>query len=237
MSADDRPYVICHVFAGLNGRIDGAYMFDRAASVPRAEYARLRGELGADAIAYGAVTTRGFVGVRPLALDAYASAPEGDFLAPHKERDFYVSIDPMGEIVWESSTYRRTGRADAHVVEVLTEEASPAYRGYLRNLGVSYVVAGARELDLPFALRKLRALFGIQRLLVCGGGKTDMGFLSAGVLDELSLVLSPTVSGEPGAASVFDSMSPAAKGSFAFRLADVERLPGDGLHLVYRVVR
>ena len=28
-----RPYVICHVFAGLNGRIDGAYMFDSAASV------------------------------------------------------------------------------------------------------------------------------------------------------------------------------------------------------------
>lgn len=29
----ERPYVIRHVFAGLNGRIDGAYMLDSAASV------------------------------------------------------------------------------------------------------------------------------------------------------------------------------------------------------------
>lgn len=236
-SLGDRPYVICHVFAGLNGRIDGAYMFDQVASASRAEYARLRGELGADAIAYGVVTTQGFVGARPLTLNAYARVPEGDFAAPHEERGFYVSIDPVGEIAWESPTYRRVGCADAHVVEVLTEAASPAYRGYLRDLGVSYVVAGTHDLDLPLAMRKLRALFGIKRLLVCGGGKTDMGFLAAGVLDELSLVLSPTVSGEPGAASVFDEMPSVAEGSFAFELADVERLPGDGLHLVYRVAR
>lgn len=31
-----RPHVVCHVFAGLNGRIDGAYMLDPAASPARA---------------------------------------------------------------------------------------------------------------------------------------------------------------------------------------------------------
>lgn len=70
--------------------------------------------------------------------------------------------------------------------------ASPAYRAYLCACGVSYVLAGTRELDLRLALRKLRTLFGIERLLVCGGG------------------------------------------SYAFSLKRVERLPGDGLHLVYR---
>ena len=87
------------------------------------------------------------------------------------------------------------------------------------------------------ALRKLRELFGIERLLVCGGGKTDMSFLAAGVLDELSLVLSPTVSGEPETASVFDEMPRSAGGSHVFSLERVERLAGDGLHLVYRVRR
>lgn len=186
-----RPYVVCHVFAGLNGRIDGAYMLDPAASPARAAYSRMQVEFGADAVAYGAVTTKGFVGSRPLALDTHGSAPKGDFVAPHDERSFYVSVDPAGEIAWESATYRRAGRADAHVIEILTEAASPAYRDYLRERGVSYVLAGSRGLDLPLALRKLRELFGIERLLVCGGGKTDMSFLAAGVLDELSLVLSP----------------------------------------------
>lgn len=94
----DRPYVICHVFAGLNGRIDGAYMFDPAAAEARAAYGRLQGALDADGIAYGAATTKGFVGERALGLDAYATAPEGDFVAPHAEKNFYVSIDPAGEI-------------------------------------------------------------------------------------------------------------------------------------------
>lgn len=232
-----RPYVICHVFAGLNGRIEGAYLFDSAASPARAAYSRMQAELGADAVAYGTVTTKGFVGSRSLALGAYESAPEGDFVAPHAERSFYVSVDPAGEIAWESATYRRSGRADAHVIEVLTEVASPVYRNYLREHGVSYVLAGPRELDLPLALRKLHELFGIERLLVCGGGKTDMGFLAAGVLDELSLVLSPTVSGEPGTASVFDEMPPSSGDSYAFSLERVERLPGNGLHLVYQVRR
>lgn len=81
-----RPYVVCHVFAGLNGRIDGAYMLDPAASPARAAYSRKQVEFGADAVAYGAVTTKGFVGSRPLALDAHGSAPKGDFVAPHDER-------------------------------------------------------------------------------------------------------------------------------------------------------
>ena len=123
------------------------------------------------------------------------------------------------------------------MIEVLTNEASPAYRAYLREQGVSYVIAGRLALDLPLALRKLRCLFGIERVLVCGGGKTDMAFLAAGVLDELSLVLSPTVSGEPGTASVFDEMPPARDGAHAFSLVSVERLPGDGVHLVYGVKR
>lgn len=94
-----RPYVVCHVFAGLNGRIDGAYMLDPAASPARAAYSRMQVEFGADAVAYGAVTTKGFVGSRPLALGTHGSAPKGDFVAPTAERSFYVSVDPARDLV------------------------------------------------------------------------------------------------------------------------------------------
>ena len=232
-----RPYVTCHVFAGLNGRIDGAYMFDPAANASRAAYAQLQRQFGADAIAYGAVTTKGFVGAAKPRLDGAEDAPEGDYVAPYREKAFYVSIDPAGEIAWESPTYRRSGWDDAHVIEVITDKAPLSYRDYLRERGVSYIVAGARNLDLPCALHALRDLFGIEHVLVCGGGKTDMAFLAAGMLDELSLVLSPTVSGEPGTASVFDEMQGSTGASYALSLERVERLAGDGLHLVYRMQR
>lgn len=234
---NERPYVICHIFAALNGHIDGAYLSDPAASASRDAYAQLQGGFDVDAVAYGAVTTKGFVGAQAPALDPCADVPAGDFVAPHAERSYYVSLDPAGEIAWGEATFRRRGRADAHVVEVLTEAAPAAYRAYLRERGISYVLAGAQELDLPLALRRLRAHFGIERLLVCGGGKTDMAFLAAGELDELSLVLAPTVSSEVGVASVFDAMAPGGSDAYAFALAQVERVAGDGVHLVYRVRR
>ena len=232
-----RPYVICHVFAGLNGHIDGAYMFDPAAAAPRAAYAQLQGSFGADSIAYGAVTTKGFEGADAPEIDATADVPAGDYVAPHRENKFYISIDPAGEIAWRSATYRRTGHDDAHVIEVLTASTPRGYRAYLRDRGISYVLAGKDALNLPLALEKLRLLFGIERTLVCGGGKTDMSFLAAGVLDELSLVLSPTVSGKSGVASVFDEMPGAAVRSHAFELKRMERVGGSGLHLVYKVLR
>lgn len=232
-----RPYVICHVFAGLNGHIDGAYMFDPAAAAPRAAYAQLQGSFGADSIAYGAVTTKGFEGADAPEIDATADVPAGDYVAPHRENKFYISIDPAGEIAWQSATYRRAGHDDAHVIEVLTASTPRGYRAYLRDRGISYVLAGKDALNLPLALEKLRLLFGIERMLVCGGGKTDMSFLAAGVLDELSLVLSPTVSGKSGVASVFDEMPGAAVRSHAFELKRMERVGGNGLHLVYKVLR
>lgn len=233
----DRPYVICHVFAGLNGRIDGAYMFDPAASAARAAYAQLQGSFGTDAVAYGAVTTKGFEGAATPAINNAADVPDGDYVAPHRENRFYVSLDPAGAIAWQSPTYRRAGREDAHVIEIIMESTPRGYRAYLRDHGVSYVLAGTDELNLPLALTKLRNLFGIERLLVCGGGKTDMSFLAASVLDELSLVLSPTVSGELGTASVFDEMPDAAGGSYAFELERFERVGNNGLHLIYKVQR
>ena len=234
MSGHTRPYIICHVFSSIDGRIDGPFMSDAAAMPARMEYGRLQGSFGTDAIAYGAVTTQGFVGGAVPARNAGSQMGPGDFVAPHKESSYYVSIDPGCRIAWESGTYRRAGRAPQHVIEMLGENASVAYRSYLRDRGVSYVLAGARTLDLPRALEKLRALFGIRRLLVCGGGATDMAFLSAGAIDELSVVVAPVASGERGVATIFDEAPFAPAAPRAFHLERADRIAGDGLHLVYK---
>ncbi len=231
-----RPYVVCHVFSSIDGRIEGPYMFDPAASAALGAYARLQGEIEADAVAYGSVTTKGFAGSKAPDLSGYANAsiPESDYVAPHGESTYYVSLDPKGEIDWQDGTYRRAGRPDSHVVEVLAESTPEAYRALLRARGVSYVTAGSDAVEVPQALRKLRGLFGIERLMVCGGGVTDAAFLAAGCLDELSLVVAPVASGERDVATVFDESPFAAGGTYAFKLERVKRLDGDGLHLVYR---
>lgn len=231
-----RPYVTCHVFASIDGRIEGSYMFDPASAGSLGVYVALQKGFGADAVAYGSVTTKGFVGAGHPRVDVPASVPDGDYVAAGAANatSFYVSVDPAGEIAWQSGTFRRAGRPDAHVVELLTEATSAAYRAYLCEHGVSYVVAGERELDLAFACEKLVSLFGIEHVLVCGGGIADQSFMAAGVLDELSVVFAPVATGEQGVATIFDQASFAPAAPHAFTLFSANRVEGDGLHVVWR---
>lgn len=93
---------------------------------------------------------------------------------------------------------KKAGRPDSHVIEILTEKTPSKYRAYLRKQGVSYIIAGRDSLDCQLAAKKLKELFGIDKMLICGGGMVNWSFISQGVVDELSLLLSPVADGDPG---------------------------------------
>ena len=96
-----------------------------------------------------------------------------------------MSVDTKGEIGWESGTCKASGRPDAHVIEVLTESTLPAYKAYLRRVGVSYMICGKENLDCRAAAEKLAQHFGIEKVLVCGGGMVNGPFLQAGIIEPL----------------------------------------------------
>ena len=96
-----------------------------------------------------------------------------------------MSVDTKGEIGWESGTWKASGRPDAHVIEVLTESTLPAYKAYLRRVGVSYMIRGKENLDCGAAAEKLAQHFGIEKVLVCGGGMVNGLFLQAGIIEPL----------------------------------------------------
>lgn len=123
------------------------------------------------------------------------------------------------------------------MIEVLTEQTPAAYRAYLRKHGVSYILAGSEMLDSKLAVEKLNQLFGIDMLLICGGGTINWTFLQQGAVDELSLLLAPAVDGNPDSVTVFEKSPLLPPGSpAAFRLKNIERLKDDGVRLVYTVI-
>lgn len=65
----------------------------------------------------------------------------GNFIAQPDFGMFYVSVDPSGRIGWKKNTLTY-GDTTAHIIEVLTEKASNAYKALLRKLEVSYILAG-----------------------------------------------------------------------------------------------
>lgn len=232
----ERPYIICHILSALDGKITGAFMGTKAVQTVSEEYARIRSEYQADAWLYGTVTTKEFTQGCEPELDSVTEVPAGDFVAENDAALYYVSVDTQGEIGWESGTFRKAGRPDAHVIEVLTEQTPAAYRAYLRGRGVSYILAGSEMLDSKIAVEKLYRLFGIDTLLICGGGTINWTFLQQGAVDELSLLIAPAADGNPDSVTVFEKSALLPPSSPAvFQLKNIERLKGEGVWLVYTV--
>ena len=191
-----RPHIICHMTTSLDGKVTGDFLSHPSCAAATDIYYEQNRAYAADAFACGRVTMEGsFTGGWYLDLTAYAGAeiPREDYVADPTARFFAVAFDRHGRLGWQGPQIvdEDPGYGGAHIVEVLCEDTPDAYLAYLRQVGVSYLFAGATELDLPLALTKLRELFGIRRLLLEGGSVLNGAFLRERVIDELSLVVAP----------------------------------------------
>lgn len=232
------PRMICHMMTALDGKITGPFMSSPSTEPVSEEYERTNETYYPDAWLCGRVTTdENFTFYHKPELDENAPAvPDGDFVAEGKAPMYYVSVDASGRIGWKENTLHYAERPAAHIIEVLTEKASNAYRDFLRRLNVSYIIAGKEQLDCRLAAEKLKRLFGIRTLMVSGGGFINWSFLSAGLIDELSLVIAPVADGENNTVTLFeqsDYLPKHAPVEFTLKSADV--LKGGGVWLRYAV--
>jgi len=191
-----RPYIICHMTVSLDGKVTGDFLGEPACAAATDVYYEINRRYAADAFACGRVTMEGSFtgGFQPdLTPFVKTEVPAGDYIAQKEAAFFAVAFDRKGRLGWTGSEIvdEDPGYGGAHIVEVVTEAAPKAYLAYLRGIGVSYIIAGEEELDLPLALEKLHDLFGIKTLLLEGGSILNGAFQREGVIDELSLVVAP----------------------------------------------
>ena len=139
---------------------------------------------------------------------ADVSIQREDHIADKNAAFFAVAFDRYGKLGWTTSKIvdEDPGYGNAHIIEVLCEDASDAYLAYLQSIGVSYIFAGKEDLNLPLAMDKLYRLFRIQKLLLEGGSVINGVFARENMIDELSLVLVPTVAGKDGKPLFYDSI-------------------------------
>jgi len=232
--SSQRPRVICHMAASIDGRIDvDGWPADVAAAVRR-HYDDVHATYAAEGWMCGRVTMEPFArGVRSdEEVTREYERPESrqDFRAAGDFDSFAFAIDSSGRLAWETNDI-----SGDHVVSILSARVSDGYLQFLRERGVSYVLAGAREVDLSLALEKIRAQFDVRTLMLEGGGRINGAMLRAGLVDEVSLLLVPVADGRVGNPAVFD----VADESGAPRhlvLEHVEPLAGNLLWLRYRLV-
>lgn len=198
-----KPYVICHMMPSLDGRLR-TERWD-VSPAGDAEYDRTADTYRPDAWLVGRVTMEEFANGRWKAprQRAREKINRDDFVAPKLGERFAVALDSAGKLAWKESTTEGDS-----VVVCLSESVPNSYLAYLRARGVSYLFAGKRagDLNLRTVVTKLRQKWGIRKLLVEGGGKTTGQFLAAGLIDELSLLLTPVVDGRLDEPSLFDTV-------------------------------
>lgn len=225
-----RPYVICHMGPSIDGRI----VIDDW-DVPRsfvAEYERTAQTYDADAWMIGRVSMEPYAGKAKLPKTAPPQPlPRTDFIATHSASSYVVALDPSGKLTWKSNAID-----GEHVVSILTESVPDSYLAFLRSKGISYLFGGKTQLNLARVLQKLRSKLGIHKLMLEGGGKINGTFLTANLIDELSLLIAPIADGGTGTPTLFDAKE--GKGpARRLKLLSVEQRPGDLLWLRYKVRR
>ena len=227
-----KPYVICHMNASIDGRILGSRWRPAENRMPGL-FERLHGQLGGGSWLIGRVTGSEYARTKAYADSTDQTYPKEPWFARRDAAAYGIALDAQGKIAW--------GRSEIGgdpIVAILTEQVSDAHLAGLRRDGVSYIFAGARELDLPLALAILNRELGIERLLLEGGGGSNGAFLRAGLIDEVSVAICPAVDGAKGAPSIFDSSDKDADMPAPIRLmtlASCEVLEGGAVWLRYRL--
>lgn len=194
----NRPYIICHMVTSIDVKVTGDFLSRPEAEPATEVYYQINRDCKPDAFACGRVTMEGsFTQGWYPDLSAFQGTilPRDDYVADSEAKFFAVAFDRRGRLGWKTSRIsdEDPGYDNAHIIEVLCEDAPDAYLAYLRSIGVSYLFAGEKDLDLSSALKKLKELFGIEKLLLEGGSLLNGAFQREQVIDELSLVVAPVV--------------------------------------------
>ena len=192
-----RPYIVCHMTVSIDGKVTGRFLRDPGCAPATDFYYQLHRDYRADGFACGRVTMEGSFtgGWYPDLSELEPSYSPMDYLMDDVGDFFAVAFDPHGRLGWQSARIidpdGDPGYDGAQIIEVLTHQVSGRYLTYLQSMGIPYIFAGDTDIDIEEALFKLRAYFGIEKLLLEGGSILNGAFQRAGVIDELSLVTAP----------------------------------------------
>ena len=194
-----RPYVICHMMASLDGRID-CEITEQIDDTNH--YYDALAQLGCDSTLEGRVT---------LAMH-YAQAGTFQAQSAHEDagqqlykaveaKGYAIGVDTQGTLLWDDNTTELFGRP---LLMILSERVSQEYLDYLKDKHISYITVGTDGIDLGAALETLRSVFGVERLAVVGGGHINGSMLDQGLIDEVSMMYGYGIDGREGMAAAFD---------------------------------
>lgn len=221
-----KPYIICHMMTSVDGRIDCA-MTENLPGVQ--EYYATLEALQAPSRVSGRVTAELEMAL-PGSFTSSVSTPLGKEASSKKQAaaGYEIVMDTKGTLLWEAA------EEEQPLVIVTSEQVSKEYLAYLDSKNISWIACGRQHIDLVRACDILVQEFAVKRLAVVGGGHINAGFLAAGLLDEVSVLIGAGIDGRGGMAAVFDGL-PMSSAVTQLQLLKVQQFASDAVWLRYKV--
>ncbi|MFC5587397.1 hypothetical protein ACFPRA_00555 [Sporosarcina soli] len=133
----NKPYVIIHTHTSIDGNIDMMDLreFEDASRQYQELYLNAeKQQFEVQGYLNGKTSTEDNIThyKKPELDENAAPVPEGDYVADSDAPMYYLSIDRRGELAFEENTYGY-GDVPSHIIEVLTEQATNAFKDFLRK--------------------------------------------------------------------------------------------------------
>lgn len=227
----DRAKVIIHMYTSIDGKIDGDWMDLPGCKVSGDYYDNILFQMG-NANANGSNTVVMYAAKGHPDLSKYKTdgIEYEDWVPNIKSETWDVSFDRKGRAGWEKNYFEYGGKK-SRAIEVITKLASKEYMAFLRSMEIPYIVCGDDEINFEESLIKIKKYFGIDTMVLGGGALINGAFLKAGLVDEISIVIGPYVSGDTGIKDTFDTNH--AFVNQLFKVKQVKQLDDGGIHLIY----
>ncbi len=222
-----RPYVITHNIMSLDGHIHGFWpdvgLYYETAAILDADCVMTGSDMVLKTMEYENVGPDTGEPPAPIEPDA------GD------DRPALVITDSRGRInTWQALCDTGSWR---ELYALVSHSTPPQYLDYLDRWHVKYVMAGDTKVDMHLALEELGRL-GIRKIRTDSCGTINGVLLRQGLVDEISVLLHPAISGGAAEDSIFRGTSLSqGQNSVCLHIISTRRLINGIVWLRYRVER
>ena len=202
------PEVYCFMIESIDGKATGEFLETPEGIKSGETYFKREYSFDCKSIITGRTTFESvFTEEIDLSKFKDSKIEKKDFVAEKKNGYYSVITDRQGKIKWKEGFFcywKDYGRTqESQMITILAEdEVKDDYLAYLQSIGVSYIFAGKNNIDLKIALKKLKSLFGIDKLLLEGGPTTNQSFFKENLVSKIFLIKAPIIS-QSGSKNVF----------------------------------
>ena len=216
-----RPKVIMHTQVSLDGCVRGFQ--------DTGIYYILANNFDTDMVLFGSETVY-------KAAEQYPPETEKSFikpkLQPEDSRQIWVIPDSRGRLrnlhVFRDTQYCKD------IILLVSESTPKAYLDYLKERHYDFILAGEDHVDYLSAFEVLYSQYNCRGIRTDSGGTLTSVLLEKGLVDEISLVISPYLIGS-SLPRIFRSLSPVK--NIDLELISHETVEENYLSLIYKVDR